>query len=76
MGKEIQIIREFREEYLLPNSLGQGLVDVYYRISPPIADFITEHPSLKPIVRAGLMPVVAMCSLVLDMVPQFTGNDA
>jgi hypothetical protein len=76
LAEEIQILREFRDEYLLTNPLGQGLVDVYYSISPPIADFITEHPSLKPIVRAGLMPVVAMCSIVLDIVPQFTGNEA
>jgi hypothetical protein len=76
MAEEIQILREFRDEYLLTNPLGQGLVDAYYAISPPIADFITEHPSLKPIVRAGLTPVVAMCSIVLDIVPQFAGNEA
>lgn len=76
MAEEIKILRDFRDEYLLTNPLGQGLVDVYYTISPPIADFITDHPSLKPIVRAGLMPVVAMCSIVLDIVPQFAGNEA
>jgi len=74
MAKEIQTLREFRDEYLLTDWVGQGLVDVYYRISPPIADFITDHPSLKPMVRAGLMPVVAMCSIVLDIGPQFAGN--
>jgi hypothetical protein len=76
MPEEIQILRDFRDEYLLTNSLGQGLVDVYYTISPPIADFITEHPSLKPLVRAGFMPVVAMCSVVIDIVPQLAGNKA
>jgi hypothetical protein len=75
IAEEIQILREFRDQYLLTNPLGQGLVDVYYRISPPIADFITEHPSLKPIVRAGLVPVVAMCIMFLDIVPQFVGNE-
>jgi hypothetical protein len=69
MAEEIQILRQFRDEYLLTNPLGQGLVDIYYRISPPIADFITDHPSLKPIVRAGLMPAVDMCSMVLGIVP-------
>ncbi|MGB5925284.1 MAG: CFI-box-CTERM domain-containing protein [Dehalococcoidia bacterium] len=75
MAEEIQILREFRDEYLLTNSMGQGLVGVYYTISPPIADFISEHPSLKLIVRAGLMPVVSMCSIVFDIVPQFAGNE-
>jgi hypothetical protein len=69
MAAEIQILRELRDKYLLTNSLGQGLVDVYYRTSPPIAGFITEHPGLKPVVRAGLMPIVATCSIVLDMIP-------
>jgi hypothetical protein len=76
MADEIQILREFGDEYLLTNPLGQGLVDIYYRISPPIADFISEHPNLKPIVRAGLVPVVAMCSIVFEIIPQATGNGA
>jgi hypothetical protein len=76
IAEEIQILRDFRDEYLLTNPLGQGLIDIYYTISPPIADFITDHPSLKPIVRAGLMPVVAMCRIVLDIIPWFAGNEA
>jgi hypothetical protein len=75
MAKEIQILREFRDKYLLTNPLGKGLVDVYYRISPPIAQFITEHSSLKPIVKAGLKPVVAMCSIIFEIIPQATGNE-
>jgi hypothetical protein len=76
MAQEIQALRRFRDEYLLTNPLGQALVNLYYKISPPIAEFITEHPSLKPIVRAGLMPVVAVCSIASDIVPQFAGNEA
>jgi hypothetical protein len=60
MAEEIEILRQFRDKYLLTNPLGQALVDLYYSISPPIADLITEHPSLKPIVRAGLLPAVAV----------------
>jgi hypothetical protein len=69
MAEEVQVLREFRDEYMLTDPLGQAIVDVYYTISPPIAHFITEHPSLKPIVRAGLMPAVDMCSMVLGIVP-------
>jgi hypothetical protein len=69
MAEEIEILREFRDEYLLTNPAGQGLVDVYYRVSPPIADFITEHPRLKPIVRAGLLPAVAMSTVVVNTTP-------
>jgi len=41
----------------------------FFRVSPPMAEFITEHPSLKPIVRAGLMPAVAMSTVVVNTTP-------
>jgi len=66
MAGEIEILRQFRDEYLLTNPLGQALVGLYYRFSPPIAEFITEHPSLKPIVRVGLLPAVAMSATVVN----------
>jgi hypothetical protein len=69
MAEEIQILREFRDEYLLTSPVGQALVDIYYRVSPPIAEFITEHPSLKPIVRAGLLPAVAMSTAAVNTTP-------
>jgi hypothetical protein len=74
MAKEIQILRRVRDEHLLPNPAGQALVDLYYRFSPPIAKFISDHPSLKPMVRVGLRPIIVMCSTVFDKVPQFAGN--
>jgi hypothetical protein len=69
MAKEIAILREFRDEYLLTNAVGRALVDVYYRVSPLMAEFITEHPSLKPIVRAGLAPAVAMSAIAVNTTP-------
>jgi polyhydroxybutyrate depolymerase len=69
MAEEIQILRKFRDEYLLTNTVGQAFVDFYYKVSPPIAESITEHPSLKPIVRVALMPVVAMSSVAVNTPP-------
>ncbi len=69
MAQEIQILRQFRDEYLLTNPVGQALVSLYYNVSPPIAEFITEHPSLKPIVRAGLVPAVAMSTVAVNTTP-------
>ena len=66
MAEEIEILREFRDEYLLTNPAGQALVDLYYKLSPPVAEFITEHPGLKPIVRAGLVPAVAMSTVAVN----------
>jgi alpha-tubulin suppressor-like RCC1 family protein len=69
MAGEIEILREFRNEYLLANLLGQALVGLYYKVSPPMAKFITEHPGLKPIVRAGLVPAVAMSAIAVNTTP-------
>jgi hypothetical protein len=66
---ELQILREFRDEYLLTNPLGKAFVEFYYTVSPPMAAFVTEYPSLKPIVRAGLMPAVAITSIVVNTSP-------
>jgi len=66
MAEEIEILRQFRDEYLLTGAQGQALVDLYYRVSPPIAEFITEHPSLRTIVRAGLLPAVALSALAVN----------
>jgi hypothetical protein len=66
VADEIQILREFRDGYLLTNPLGQALVYFYYWVSPPLAEFITEYPSLKPIVRTVLVPAVTMSAVVVD----------
>jgi hypothetical protein len=69
LAEEIQILREFRDEYLLTNPVGGALVDLYYMVSPPVAEFITKHPSLKPIVRVGLVPAVAVSILAVSTTP-------
>jgi hypothetical protein len=69
MAEEIQVLRDFRDGYLLTNPVGETLVELYYRVSPPIAEFISEHPSLKPIVRAGLAPAVAMSTVAVNTTP-------
>jgi hypothetical protein len=69
MAEEVQTLREFRDEYLLKNPVGRAFVDFYYRVSPPIAEFITEHPSLKPIVRVGLVPAVVMSTIAVNTTP-------
>ena len=71
MAEEIQVLREIRDKYVLTNSLGLILVDLYYRVSPLIAEFITEHPSLKPIVRVALLPSVVMSAVVVNTTPSW-----
>ena len=54
-AREINILREFRDVVLLPNSLGAEFVSLYYRTSPPIADFIAQHEFLRTLVRVGFV---------------------
>ena len=69
MAEEVQILREFRDKYLLTDPPGRAFVDLYYRVSPPIAEIITEHPNLKPIVRVGLVPAVVMSAVAVNTTP-------
>jgi hypothetical protein len=69
MAEEIEILGEFRDKYLLTNPVGQALAALYYKVSPPLAEFIAEDPSVKPIVRAGLLPAVAMSAVAVNTTP-------
>jgi len=66
MAEEIDVLRDFRDQYLLTNPVGKNLVELYYKTSPPVADFIAEHPALKQVVRAGLEPVIAVSSVAVN----------
>jgi len=67
-AKEIDILREFRDVVLLPNSLGAKFVSLYYKISPPIADFISRHEVLRTVVRVGFVdPIVKILNWSQDL---------
>jgi len=57
-AKEIDILREFRDTVLLPNSLGAEFVSLYYKISPPVANFISQHEALRTAVRVGFVDTI------------------
>jgi len=58
-AKELGILREFRDEVLSPNTLGAKLISIYYKTSPPIANFISQHEFLRTVVRVSLVdPIV------------------
>ncbi len=58
-AQEIGVLRDFRDTVLLPNRVGADFVSFYYKASPPIADFISQHEALRAAVRMGLNPIVA-----------------
>lgn len=58
LDPHVQVLREFRDEYLLTNMPGRIFVWFYYSVSPPIADFIREREVLRTATRFALTPVV------------------
>ncbi|NQT81047.1 MAG: hypothetical protein HQ555_11740 [Candidatus Aminicenantes bacterium] len=55
----IDILRDFRDKYLMPTKLGRTLVNLYYKYSPSVANLIANNKALKLIVRNQLVPFVA-----------------
>jgi len=68
----VQALRDLRDRYLLTSSIGKGFVFLYYRFSPPIADFIAKNEVLRAVVRICLYPAAGFRYIV----PHFahTGN--
>ncbi|MGD8810043.1 MAG: right-handed parallel beta-helix repeat-containing protein [Gammaproteobacteria bacterium] len=58
--REVEILRNFRDEVLMKSSLGRWFVAQYYHLSPAPADWLREMPRMRALVRALLMPAVAL----------------
>jgi len=63
----VKILRDFRDKYLFSSCVGRMLVKCYYKYSPPIAEFIIEHETLKTVVRVSLIPLVAFSYAALHL---------
>lgn len=63
MAPQVGILRTFRNQFLLSNVWGRSFVRLYYKYSPPLAQFISQHEILKVVVRAALWPVIAFAYL-------------
>jgi len=58
LDPHVEALRTFRDRVLLKNAPGKALVAMYYAYSPPAADFIREHESVRAVVRWTLTPIV------------------
>ena len=67
-AKEIDILREFRDTVLLPDTLGAKFVSLYYKTSPPIANFVSQHEVLRTAVRVSFVdPIVKILNWSHDL---------
>ena len=67
-AKQIDVLREFRDAVLLKSTVGSQFVSLYYRFSPPVADFIAGNELLRTLVRELLVdPIVWVVEATGDM---------
>jgi hypothetical protein len=61
------VLREFRDAVLRKNTPGSLLVGLYYRLSPPVADFIAANEVARTLVRDLLVdPIVWLAEATWD----------
>ncbi|WP_298434281.1 CFI-box-CTERM domain-containing protein [Ottowia sp.] len=64
-GREVALLRSFRDRVLRPSMLGRGLILAYYRISPTVCRFLNGRPLLLRTMRMALRPTVWIAGRVL-----------
>ncbi|RYZ54685.1 MAG: hypothetical protein EOP07_15595 [Proteobacteria bacterium] len=66
LDPHIDVLRWFRDSYLLKSSPGKAFVRLYYRHSPPVANWISEHPWARTATRAALWTPVLFLEMLRD----------
>ena len=66
MAEEAMVLRQFRDQYLLPNEAGAVFVGFYYEYGPHLAEYISDDENLKSFVRTGLRPLIWFSELVTE----------
>ena len=61
----VALLRQFRDEILMESEAGRSFVQTYYRLSPPLAHFIGQHPVARAMTRALLWPLYGSAWLAL-----------
>ena len=67
MEPHVKILRDFRDRFLIENNIGRVFVKFYYKHSPPMADVIARHDTLRMLVRLGLAPLIGISWMLLHL---------
>jgi subtilisin family serine protease len=59
-ARSIDLLRAFRDKYLMAHPIGNKWVNLYYRFSPTVAHIIADHPAMRKGFRISLYPFVAL----------------
>ncbi|MEK6628091.1 MAG: CFI-box-CTERM domain-containing protein [Bdellovibrionota bacterium] len=64
---EVEVFRKFRNKFLQNNFLGKVFIKFYYKISPPIASFISGNNYLKTATQIMLYPLLVFAFISLKV---------
>jgi len=76
LDPHVKVLRDFRDNYLLTNAPGRVFVSLYYKASPPIAEFISRHDTVKTATRWLLTPVVYVVEYPMGLLLVIAGFGA
>jgi hypothetical protein len=66
MAAQVDILRQFRDRYLLTNVWGREFVAWYYQNGPAAAHWIQDRPLVKMAVRTALYPLIGISILLIS----------
>lgn len=72
--EEVQLLRAFRDRYLLTHAPGRAFVAWYYRHSPAWAQSLETHDWTKPAVRLALLPAIGIAGFALNAPIELKGS--
>ena len=64
----VLLLRRFRDQWLLPNPVGEQFVRLYYRYSPPVARWVAQNGALRLLARVLLLPVLGVVTALMHPV--------
>jgi hypothetical protein len=65
LDPHVQLLRDFKNRFLINNDLGRKVVKIYYSVSPDLAKWISQNETLRSAVRTALWPVVWIVQIVM-----------
>ncbi|MBW1748909.1 MAG: hypothetical protein JRJ34_11115 [Deltaproteobacteria bacterium] len=71
--KHVRLLRRFRDLYLMPHRIGRAFVNAYYRYSPPVANVIADHETVRAVIRWSLLPLIGLSWMLLHFGAALTG---
>jgi hypothetical protein len=64
LDPHVNLLRDFKNQYLVPHWAGRKVIKAYYSLSPQIAKWVAKNEVLKSTVRILLWPIIGLVQLI------------